>query len=156
MAEQLSLLPDDGPDNLSDAGPDVGPLAWAVAVGDTITTRQGEGEVTGLSHGSAGPMILADYGSGGCQAHGLDEIRSIRRRRYSRPGQASGWIEERIGNRKRKTPSVSYYYGWQDATGKHKRYIPAGKLWRIQQMVEVEQRSVAEIMAVLCPIAEEP
>jgi hypothetical protein len=72
-----------------------------------------------------------------------------RSRRHSPKGQASGWIEERIGNRKRRNPSTSYYYRWQDESGRHSRYIPAGKLWRVQQMVEVEGKTIAEILEVL-------
>jgi hypothetical protein len=60
-------------------------------------------------------------------------------RRYSPKGQAVGWIEERQGNKKRKTPSTSYYYCWQDATGKHKRYIKASQVTRVHQMVAQRQ-----------------
>jgi len=66
-------------------------------------------------------------------------------RRRSKKGEASGWIEERQGNRKRKTPSTSYYYGWQDGEGKHKRYIPAAKVHRVQGMIG-DRRTVAEIL----------
>lgn len=59
--------------------------------------------------------------------------------RYSPKGQAVGWIEGRQGNQKRKTPSTSYYYCWQDATGKHKRYIKASKVTRVHQMVTQRQ-----------------
>ena len=52
-------------------------------------------------------------------------------RRRSPRGQASGWIEERQGNKHRKTPSTSYYYGWQVRGEKHKRYIPAAKVLRV-------------------------
>jgi hypothetical protein len=56
------------------------------------------------------------------------------------PGHASGWIEARQGNKKRKRPSISHYYCWdtRDKEGKPKRrklYIPAGKVATVQQMV---------------------
>jgi hypothetical protein len=60
-------------------------------------------------------------------------------RRYSPKGKATGWIEERQGNKKRKIPSTSYYYCWQDATGKHKRYIKASQVTRVHQMVAQRQ-----------------
>lgn len=145
--QQLSFLPDSPPDITIDP--------WTVEVGDTITTRQGTADVTHTSVVGEERIIHADYGSGVSQPHLAEEIRSVvRRRRYSKPGEASGWIEERIGNRKRKTPSLSYYYCWQDELGRHRRYIPAGKVWRIQQMVEVERRAVAEILEVLNPAGE--
>jgi len=71
-------------------------------------------------------------------------------RRHSPRGQASGWIEERQGNRKRKSPSTSYYYGWQDQGGKYKRYIPAAKVYRVQQMI-AERKTVAQILSFLDP-----
>jgi len=71
-------------------------------------------------------------------------------RRHSPRGQASGWIEERQGNCKRKIPSTSYYYGWQDQGGKYKRYIPAAKVYRVQQMI-AERKTVAQILSFLDP-----
>lgn len=69
-------------------------------------------------------------------------------RRHVPKGQASGWIEERLGNKRRKNPSVSYYYCWDDGEGRHRRYIPVRKRGRVQQLW-AERRSVAEILAAL-------
>ena len=69
-------------------------------------------------------------------------------RRRSPRGQASGWIEERQGNKHRKTPSTSYYYGWQVGGEKHKRYIPAAKVARVEQLI-LERRTVTQILAYL-------
>jgi hypothetical protein len=74
-------------------------------------------------------------------------------RRYSPKGKAVGWIEERQGNKKRKTPSTSYYYCWQDATGKHKTYIKASKVTRVHQMVD-QRRPTQEILDFLKPEAQ--
>jgi hypothetical protein len=71
-------------------------------------------------------------------------------RRYSPKGRATGWIEERQGNRKRKTPSTSYYYCWADPKGKHKLYIKASKVNRIHQMVN-QRRTTQEILDFLKP-----
>jgi hypothetical protein len=68
-----------------------------------------------------------------------------RARRRSPRGQASGWIEERQGNKQRQKPSTSYYYGWQVAGEKHKRYIPATKVLRVQRLI-LERRTVVEIL----------
>jgi hypothetical protein len=75
------------------------------------------------------------------------------KRRYSPKGKATGWIEERQGNKKRKTPSTSHYYCWQDATGKHKRYIKASQVTRVHQMVD-QRRPTQEILDFLKPEAQ--
>ncbi|HEY9661592.1 MAG TPA: hypothetical protein V6C65_24305 [Allocoleopsis sp.] len=71
------------------------------------------------------------------------------KRRHSPKGKASGWIEERIGNKQRRNPSISYYYCWEIDGVRDKCYIPAGKLWRVQQMVEVEGKPIAQVLEVL-------
>lgn len=75
-----------------------------------------------------------------------------RPKRYSRPGQASGWIEERVGNKKRKTPTTSYFYcfdGKEDGRQKRTRvYVPVGKMARVRQMVD-QRCSVEEILQVI-------
>lgn len=129
------------------------------ARGEPITTASGRAIVTHTERVGQEQIIWADYGSGISQPHLSESLlppeqlvvfpSSPRRRRHSLKGQASGWIEERVGNRKRKTPSLSYYYRWQDAFGRHSRYIPSRKLWRVQQMVEVERRSIEEVLEVL-------
>jgi len=75
-------------------------------------------------------------------------IRRRQPRRYSAKGHASGWLEERQGNKKRKTPSLSYYYGWFEEGTCRKRYVPAGKVYRVNEMLH-QRRPVAEILAFL-------
>jgi hypothetical protein len=74
-------------------------------------------------------------------------------KRFSAPGHASGWLETRQGNKKRKTPSISHYYCWdtRDTNGKPKRrklYIPTGKVATVQQMV-TDRRPIEDIVQVL-------
>lgn len=71
-----------------------------------------------------------------------------RQRRHSPKGKASGWLEERQGNKKRKTPSTSYYYCWLVSGVTKKRYVPVGKVYRVNQMIE-QRKSVDEILTVL-------
>lgn len=77
---------------------------------------------------------------------------SSRPKRYSRPGHASGWLEERIGNKKRKTPSTSYFYCYDHReNGKRKRtriYVPVSKMATVRQMVD-QRRPIAEILQVI-------
>jgi hypothetical protein len=69
------------------------------------------------------------------------------KRRRSAKGSASGWIEARHGNKKRAKPTVCYWYKWEDVHRvRHARYIPAGKLGRVRQMVEVERQPVAQVL----------
>lgn len=72
-------------------------------------------------------------------------VRKRPQRRHSPKGKASGWMEERQGNKKRKTPSVSYYYGWLEEGVCRKRYVPAGKVYRVNEMIQ-QRRPVAEIL----------
>lgn len=122
--------------------------------GDRIVTSSGKATVTHLERAGRADVIFADYGSGYAQPHIPESLlsspeRAQRTRRYSPKGRASGWIEQRQGNRKRSKPSISYYYKWQDSTGKHSRYIPARKLGQVQRMCEVEGRTIAEILEAL-------
>ncbi|MGF1566873.1 MAG: hypothetical protein ACFCVD_02160 [Nodosilinea sp.] len=78
----------------------------------------------------------------------LPTLRRSRQRRYSPKGTASGWLEERQGNRKRKTPSTSYYYGWLEKGIRKKCYVPVGKIYRVHDMI-TQRRTVAEILAFL-------
>lgn len=130
------------------------------AVGEPITTTSGQAIVTTTEQVGQEQIIWADYGSGVAHPHISESLlppeqvpasspEPTRPRRHSPKGEASGWIEERLGNRKRKTPSISYYYRWQDETGRYTRYIPASKVWRVQQLVEVEGRPIAEVLEVL-------
>lgn len=69
-------------------------------------------------------------------------------RRHRPKGQASGWIEERLGNRGRTNPSVSYYYRWDSPKGRVSEYIRAGLLERVERMI-AEQRPALEILRVV-------
>lgn len=130
------------------------------AQGEQIITASGRAIVTSTEPAGREQIIWADYGSGIAQPHVTESLippeqipqlspTPSRPRRHSHKGEASGWIEERTGNRKRRNPSTSYYYRWQDEAGRHSRYIPAGKVWRVQQMVEVERRPITEVLEVL-------
>lgn len=81
----------------------------------------------------------------------LEKMPNLRRspqRRYSPKGRASGWLEPRQGNKKRKTPSVSYYYGWLDKDTCRKRYVPVGKVYRVHDMIN-QRKPTSEILAFL-------
>ncbi|MEN8444051.1 MAG: hypothetical protein ABG776_03445 [Cyanobacteria bacterium J06555_13] len=58
------------------------------------------------------------------------------RRRYRSKGQASGYIEQREGNKKRRAPTISYYYRWDSELGRLSEYIPATKLYAIQRLID--------------------
>ena len=47
------------------------------------------------------------------------------KRKHRAAGNASGWIEERLGNKKRANPSVSYYYRWDSHKGRVSESIRA-------------------------------
>jgi hypothetical protein len=78
----------------------------------------------------------------------LPTIRRRRQRRHSPKGTASGWLEERQGNKKRKTPSVSSYYGWFEGGACRKRYVPVGKVYRVHEMIQ-QRKPTSEILAYL-------
>jgi hypothetical protein len=71
-----------------------------------------------------------------------------RPRRHSPKGKATGWIEERQGNLKRKNPSTSYYYCWQDGDRRGKQYVPVRKMATVSQMVN-DRCSVDDILSYL-------
>jgi len=67
-------------------------------------------------------------------------------RRRSPKGKASGWIEERTGNKQRITPSVSRYYCHYDSDGKIKRcYLQVHLLKETTAMIDAR----ANVAAVL-------
>jgi hypothetical protein len=132
------------------------------APGDTIVTRSGSATVTHTEQAGLSTIIFADYGSGYAQPHIEESLlfppEQVAQsppdrppRRYSPKGKASGWIEQRVGNRKRKNPSISYYYCWQVGECREKLYIPARKVWRVQQMVEAEGRAIGDVLGFLKP-----
>jgi hypothetical protein len=142
-------------------------LDFDVAPGDIITTRSGRATVTHTEEAGLATIIFADYGSGYAQPHIEESLllppeqvaqsppvgeaspsENRPQRRHSPKGQASGWIEERVGNRKRKTPNTSYYYCWQVGEQRSKRYIPARKVWRVQQAIAAGKK-IQEIVEFL-------
>ncbi|MEN8444083.1 MAG: hypothetical protein ABG776_03610 [Cyanobacteria bacterium J06555_13] len=70
------------------------------------------------------------------------------KRKHRSPGNASGWIEERMGNRKRANPSVSYYYRWDSHKGRVSEYIRASQVTRVVRLIEAE-RPALEILKVV-------
>ncbi|MEM6772582.1 MAG: hypothetical protein AAF597_18535 [Bacteroidota bacterium] len=70
------------------------------------------------------------------------------RRKHRAPGNASGWIEERVGNRKRANPSVSYYYRWDSHKGRVSEYIRASQVARVVGLIEAE-RPALDILKVV-------
>ncbi|MFG6100548.1 hypothetical protein SPB21_35245 [Leptothoe sp. ISB3NOV94-8A] len=70
------------------------------------------------------------------------------RRKHREKGNASGWIEERTGNRKRANPSVSYYYRWDSHKGRVSEYIRASQVTRVARLIEAE-RPALEILRVV-------
>jgi hypothetical protein len=130
-------------------------LANPPRVGDRIATTAGSATVTRIDQAGQESIFWADYGSGIPQPHASEAIQSTepapspqRVRRHTPKGKASGWIETRNGNVKRKRPSVSHFYKWEDVEGRGSRYIPAGKVERVR-VVYGERRSVVEVLGFL-------
>ncbi|MEM9136498.1 MAG: hypothetical protein AAGB01_04010 [Cyanobacteria bacterium P01_F01_bin.42] len=76
----------------------------------------------------------------------LDAVGS--KRKHRAPGNASGWIETRTGNRKRANPSVSYYYRWDSHKGRVSEYIRASQVTRVAGLIEAE-RPALEVLKVV-------
>ena len=76
----------------------------------------------------------------------LDAVGS--KRKHRAPGNASGWIEERTGNKKRANPSVSYYYRWDSHKGRVSEYIRASQVTRVARLIAAE-RPALEILKVV-------
>jgi hypothetical protein len=132
--------------------------------GDRLLTTSGIATVTHIDQAGNEQIFWADYGSGIPQPHVSEGILSVspspsessppeqklaRSRRHIPKGKACGWIEERQGNKARKKASVSFYYKWDDAEGRGSRYIPAGKVEQVREMVYGEKRSVLEVLRFL-------
>jgi hypothetical protein len=124
--------------------------------GDRVLTSAGTATVTHTVLVGREQVIWADYGSGISQPHVSEGILSVsppeqprRIRRHTPKGKASGWIEERVGNKNRKTPSVSYLYKWEDSEGKHSLYIKAAKVERVRQMVYEQRQGIGEVLRFL-------
>lgn len=79
-------------------------------------------------------------------------------RRHSPKGKAVGWIKERRGNAKRKQPTTSYFYCWDEPVKRdgqaeyqrHQVYVPVGAIARVQAMIAERQ----PVEVVLGAIAE--
>ena len=64
-----------------------------------------------------------------------------------------GWIKERRGNTRRKKPSVSYFYCWDEPVQRdgqaeyqrHQVYVPVGAISRVQEMI-AERQPVAVVL----------
>lgn len=126
-------------------------------LGETIRTKAGEATVTRTEPAGREQIIWADYGSGVEHPHIQENLSpteqveakpATKQRRHSRKGEASGWIEERIGNKKRANPTTSYYYCWMEGNQRMKVYVKARKMWKCNQMVEA-RCSVGEILRFL-------
>jgi hypothetical protein len=139
-------------------------LDFPPRAGDRLTTSAGIATVTHIEQAGKEQVIWADYGSGISQPHVSEGILSVspslsessppeqklaRSRRHTPKGKACGWIEERQGNKARKKASVSYYYKWDDAEGRGSRYIPAGKVEQVREMVYGQCCGVAEVLQFL-------
>jgi hypothetical protein len=72
--------------------------------------------------------------------------RRKKRRRHTPKGSACGWIEERVGNRKRSHPTVSYYYRWDEPEGRGTVYVPVAIAPVVKRMVEVERQPVSRVL----------
>lgn len=70
------------------------------------------------------------------------------KRRYSKKGEASGSIKERLGNKKRKRPCTSYFYEWYDDGRKQQRYVQTALMNEVSQMID-QRRPSAEIIQFL-------
>jgi hypothetical protein len=79
-----------------------------------------------------------DPRSGGRRTMVRKPLDAVGKRKHRAPGNASGWIEERTGNRKRANPSVSYYYRWDSHKGRVSEYIRAGQVTRVAGLIEAE------------------
>jgi hypothetical protein len=68
-------------------------------------------------------------------------------RRHSPKGKAVGWLKERQGNIRRKKPSVSYFYCWDEPVQRdgqaeyqrHQVYVPVGAIARVQEMIAARE-----------------
>ncbi|CAN5624960.1 hypothetical protein BH23CYA1_BH23CYA1_07140 [soil metagenome] len=66
----------------------------------------------------------------------VNPVENAMSRQHRPKGKASGWIEERMGNQKRKNPSTSHYYRWDSPRGRVNEYIRASRVTRIHQLID--------------------
>ena len=69
-------------------------------------------------------------------------------RKHRPKGSASGWLETRTGNRKRKKPTVSHYYRWDSPKGRVSEYVKASRVSQVHQLI-VEETPALEILKVV-------
>ena len=77
-------------------------------------------------------------------------------RRHSPKGKAVGWLKERQGNTRRKKPTTSYFYCWDEPVQRdgqaeyqrHQVYVPVGAIAQVQAMI-AEREPVAVVLGVL-------
>ena len=74
-------------------------------------------------------------------------------RRHSPKGKAVGWLKERQGNAKRKKPTTSYFYCWDEPVKRdgqaeyqrHQVYVPVRAIALVQEMI-AERQPVAVVL----------
>ena len=69
-------------------------------------------------------------------------------RKHRPKGSASGWLESRTGNRKRKQPSVSHYYRWDSPKGRVSEYVKASRVNQVHQLI-TEETPALDILKVV-------
>lgn len=57
-------------------------------------------------------------------------------RKHRPKGSASGWLETRTGNKRRKKTSTSYYYRWDSPKGRITEYVKASKVSGVTRMLD--------------------
>ena len=121
--------------------PDVEPY-W-IENPEMIQTPRGTAKVTCTETIGHSQIIWADYGSGQEHPHQPEDvnviqnaqpqdtavmttnqtIKSSTRKRYPKRGNASGWIETRTANPKRKKPNQYQVYRWEAGGKRHSRSL---------------------------------
>ena len=84
-------------------------------------------------------------------------------RRHSPKGKAVGSLKERQGNTKRKKPTTSYFYCWDEPVkrdGKaeyqrHQIYVPVRAIARVQEMI-AEREPVAVVLGAIAGAKRKP
>ncbi|MEM9091286.1 MAG: hypothetical protein AAGC93_21410 [Cyanobacteria bacterium P01_F01_bin.53] len=69
-------------------------------------------------------------------------------RKHRPKGSASGWLELRTGNRKRKRPSVSHYYRWDSPKGRVSEYVKASRVSQVHRLI-AEETPALDILKVV-------
>ena len=146
---QLSFIPDVEPYYLENP--------------EVIQTASGTATVTRTEMIGPSQIIWADYGNGLEHPHRPEDVnvvhppeqKSCKRKRYPGKGKACGWIETRKANRKRQKPSEYWVYRWQDADGKHSRYLKKAKISTVRDMI-AKGATVSQILATIHALHRQP